>query len=441
MQIIGNGRLFTLDSANPFFVDGAVVVDGTEVKAVGTTADMKKAYPDAEFFDAQGRVIMPGFINAHTHAYSAYARGCAPSMPQRNFFEVLENMWWRLDRLLTPADVELNALTTFKESIQYGVTTVIDHHSSPNAATGSLFTMAEAAKKIGIRASLCYEVSDRDGKDIFAQEVAENVDFMKWANSDDSDMIKGLFGLHASFTLSADSLEACVAAKEGVKGGYHVHVAEGRPDVVDSNARYGKPIVERFADLGMLGPETIAVHCVHINTREAEQLVLTDTNVVHNPESNMNNAVGLANTADWVKRGMRLGLGTDAYTPDMLESLKVAAIVPPHENQDPTLGFMEAGSMLFVNNADICGKFFDGGVGKLKPGYHADLITMDYRPFTPFNGANLWGHAIFGMHGSMVVDTMINGEWVYRDRQFTKIDEAELDARSAERAAEIWKHM
>ena len=440
-MIIGNGRLITLDSDNPFIQDGAVLIEGHLIKAIGGTTELKAAHPGEEFVDVEGKIIMPGMINAHTHAYSAYARGCAPSQPQRNFMEVLENMWWRLDRLLTLKDVELNAYTTFKESIRNGVTTVIDHHSSPHATTGSLFTMAEAAKRIGIRASLCYEVSDRDGQDILANEIAENVDFMKWANADESDMIKGLFGMHASFTLSQDSLEKCIAAKEGVKGGYHVHVAEGRPDVVDSYARYNKPIVERFAELGMLGPESIAVHCVHANTREAEYLAISDTNVVHNPESNMGNAVGAAPVADWLRRGVRIGLGTDAYTADMLESLKVAKILQPHLMQDPTVGFIQAGTMLFVNNSLIAEKFFDKGVGKIKNGYHADIITMDYRPYTPLNGANVWGHAIFGMSGSMVRDTMINGQWVMLARELTTIDEAQIDAHSTERAAQVWQGM
>ncbi|MFT8395955.1 putative aminohydrolase SsnA [Propionibacterium sp.] len=441
-MIIGNGRLFTNDPQNLFFENGAVLVEGDEIKAVGDTSGLKAAHPDEKFFDVEGRVIMPGLINAHTHAYSAYARGCAPAAPQRNFMELLENLWWRLDRLLTLEDVELNAYTTFKESIRNGVTTVIDHHSSPNAVAGSLDTIAQAARTIGIRASLCYEASDRDGADIFAEQIAENVAFMAKANTGDQDMVHGLFGLHASFTLSQDSLERCATAAENVNGGFHVHVAEGGIDEIDSQTRYGKPIVDRFAELGMLGPQSIAVHCIHADLHEAEQLMVSDTNVVHNPQSNMGNAVGAAPVADWLHRGIRIGLGTDAYTADMLTSMQVAKVLASHTTADPTVGFGQSIQMLFENNPLICANFFAKGLGRIKPGYHSDLITLNYHPYTPLNAETIFGHLLFGMNGAMVNDTMINGQWVMRDRELTTIDEAAIDAHSAERASTaIWPNM
>lgn len=440
-MIVGNGPIITNNPAEPFVEDGAVLIRDDTVSAVGTFAALRALHPDEEYVDVAGRLILPGMINAHTHAYSAYARGMAVHQPTRDFQEILENLWWRLDRLLTLEDVELNAGTTFVECIRNGVTTVFDHHSSPGAVSGSLQTMAGVARELGIRASLCYETSDRDGEGVLAEALAENVAFMKEANSGDQDLLRGLFGLHASFTLSQESLEQACAAKEGVEGGFHVHVAEGPGDEVDSERKYGKRIVERFADLGMLGPSSIAAHCIHTDSAEIEILRDTATNVVHNPHSNMGNAVGVAPVVDMLNRGVRVGLGTDAYTADMFASAQVAKILQSNTLADPTVGFGQAIELAFVGNPAICANFFPKPLGVLQEGAYADLITLAYRPFTPLNSGSAWGHVLFGMSGGQVNDTMVAGRWVMRDREILTLDEARLCARSAERAPAIWAGM
>jgi putative selenium metabolism protein SsnA len=439
--IIGNGPVITNDPSYPFIPDGAVRIDGDVITAVGADAELRVAHPGEERVDVQGRVIMPGLINAHTHAYSHYARGMAVSDPTRTFTEILENLWWRLDRLLEPEDVSLNTSTTFIECIRNGVTTVFDHHSSPNAVTGSLQLQAEAARALGIRASLCYETSDRDGRDILDQQIAENVEFMKSVNTDEQDLVKGLFGLHASFTLSQDTLERCVAAKAGIPGGFHVHTAEGPDDEPDAVTRYGKRIVERFAELGMLGDQTLAVHLVHADDHELDILKSTDTSMVHNPHSNMGNAVGAAPVVEALAKGIRCGLGTDAYTQDMFASASVAKILASHHRADPTVGFAQALDMLLGNNPRIAAKHFRRPVGVLAPGAYADLITVSYLPPTPLDENTIGGHILFGMSGRQVDDTMVAGRWIMRDRRIVTVDEAAVFARSRERAPRIWADM
>ena len=440
-MIIGNGPVITNDPASPFVPDGAVVVQGDSIVAVGPAAAIRAEHPGEEMVDVVGRVIMAGLVNAHTHAYSAYARGMAVHQPTRDFTEILENLWWRLDRLLTLEDVELNAGTTFIESIRNGVTTVFDHHSSPHAVSGSLQTVADAAGRIGIRTSLCYETSDRDGAGVLAAAIEENASFMRKVNTGEQDMVKGLFGLHAGFTLSEESLDAACAAKEGIPGGFHVHVAEGANDEPNSQARYGKRIVQRFDDHGILGPETIAAHCIHADPDELELLKATDTTVVHNPHSNMGNAVGVAPVVDMLARGLRVGLGTDAYTADILASAQVAKILASHHLGDPTVGFGQALQLAFVNNPQICAQYFRKDLGVLKAGAYADLIAVDYRPFTPLSAESAGGHILFGMSGSQVNDTMVNGAWVMRDRTILTVDEAAIFARSTQRAPRIWAQL
>lgn len=440
-MIIGNGRIITNDSLNTFIENGAIYIKDNVVEDVGNLNDIKTKYPNEEFFDVNGKVIMPGMICAHSHIYSAYARGMSVSKPTTDFFTVLENQWWSLDRKLTLEDVKLNAQTTYIESIQNGVTTLIDHHSGPNSVTGSLFAIAEAANELGIRTSLCYEVSDRDGKDIALKEIEENVNFIKYCQKNDNDMVKALFGLHASFTLSNETMYKVREAMEGLYDGYHIHVAEGIEDQYDSLKKYGRRVVERLHDFGILGERTIAVHGVHTNQREIEILKETDTSVVHNPESNMNNAVGCPPVVSMLKQGLRVGLGTDAYTNDMFESMKVANILQSHQLCDPTVGFMETKKMQFENNPKILSKYFKNNLGSIEKGAYADIITLDYDPLTPMNEKNWFGHSLFGMTGRLVYDTIINGKFIMKNREIQTADTKAIMARSRERVKTIWPLM
>lgn len=442
MKLIAGGPVLTNDPAQPFVTgSGGVLIDGDKIVAVGPEAELRALAPEAEVHDVGGKLIMPGLINAHTHAYSAYARGGPVSLPTRNFQETLENLWWRLDKLLTLEDVKLNAEFTFKEGIRNGVTTFFDHHSSPNAVSGSLEAEASVVRDMGVRASICFETSDRDGADTFKAEVAENVDFMRSVNVNPDAHVRGMFGLHAAFTLSQASLEACIEAKDGVPGGWHVHTAEGPGDEVDSYRKYNRPIVRRFAELDMLGDDSLFIHLVHVDSREMELLQMAGAWGVHNPYSNMGNAIGTARVDELLRRGVKMGLGTDAYTSDMLASLGLAKVLMSSSLQDPTIGFMECVRLLFGVNPDLASHFFGGGLGRLVAGNYADVITLDYHPHTPFNAGSMWGHVIFGLNGSLVNDTMCGGRWLMRDRELLTLDEARSDARSAERAAEIWKHM
>lgn len=441
-MIIGNGTIITNDSQGTFIENGAVFIRDNIIEDIGSLEDIKNKYPGEEFTDVEKKIIMPGMICAHSHIYSAYARGMSVTKPTKDFFTVLENLWWSLDRKLTLEDVRLNALTTYMESIQNGVTTLIDHHSGPNSVTGSLYAIKDAAKELGMRTSLCYEVSDRDGREAAVKEIQENADFIKSClKNDENDMVKALFGLHASFTLSDETMYRVKESMEGIYDGYHIHVAEGIEDQYDSLKKYGRRVVERLHDFGILGERTIAVHGVHTNQREIEILKETDTSVVHNPESNMNNAVGCPPVVSMLRQGLRVGLGTDAYTNDMFESMKVANILQSHNLCDPTVGFGETKKMQFENNPKILGKYFKRDLGILSKGAYADIITLDYDPLTPMNKDNWFGHALFGMTGRLVNDTIINGRFVMKNRVIQTADTKKIMAESRERAKQIWPLM
>lgn len=438
MLIIGNGRTITRDASNPFFENGAVAMDGNTIVMVGGTEDVRKAYPDAEFVDAKGGVIMPAFINAHEHIYSAFARGMSINgyNPQ-GFLDILDGMWWTIDRHLTLEQTKLSAYATYIDSIKNGVTTVFDHHASFGHITGSLNAIEEAAKDLGIRTCLCYEISDRDGMDKAKESVMENVNFIKHAQADDSDMLAAMMGMHASFTISDETMAMCnELIPEGV--GYHIHVAEGIEDLHDCLKKHGKRIVDRLMDCNILGEKTLLAHCIYVNDHEMDLIRDTNTMVVHNPESNMGNACGCPPTMAIVHKGILTGLGTDGYTHDMTESMKVANVLHKHHLCDANAAWGEVPQMLFEGNAQIANRYFKKQLGVLKDGAAADVIIVDYDPLTPMNGDNANSHILFGFEGKNVVTTVCNGKVLMKDRRVLVADEAKVMADCRQAATELF---
>ena len=399
---------------------------------------MRQRYPAAQFLDARGRLIMPGLINTHMHLYSTFARGMAlkDSAPG-NFVEILERLWWRLDKVLTLEDVYLSAMVAMIDCIKNGTTTIFDHHSSPGAIAGSCSRIAEAAHQTGLRSCLCYEVTDRDGTEVTDQSIEENRAFLESCRQSRDKLIRGLFGLHASFTLSDQTLARCTRAAAELDAGFHVHVAEAESDVTQCRREHGKRVVERFHDLGILGPKTIAAHCVHVNDREIDLLQSSQTNVIHNPESNMGNAVGCAPVLKMMGRGVRVGLGSDGYTCDMFESLKVANLLHKHQIGQPGARWAEPPAMLFDQNADMASACFGRPIGKLIPGAFADIIVVDYDPPTPCHDSNLNSHILFGISGRAVQTTIVGGRILMQDRELVGIDEHEIMAKAQSRGSKV----
>ncbi len=440
MLLVGNGKIITRDAACPIIEEGTVAIEGNQIIEVGPTAILKEKYHGSKFIDAKGKLIMPGFINTHMHYYSTFARGMANDSPQAKCFsDILKGLWWRLDRKLTPKDVYYSALVPMVDQIKCGVTTAFDHHASAFSIEGSLFTIADAAQKAGIRSNLCYETSDRDGVEIAEEGIKENVDFIKYCNAKNDDMVKGLFGLHASMTISKETINKCLEAIDGLDSGFHVHCAEGIEDVEDSKAKYGTGVIERWYRDGVLSDKTIAVHCVHVSDEAMDMLKETNSMVVNNPQSNMGNAVGTSPVLKLAKKGILLGLGTDGYTPDVLESLKTGGIIQRHENHDSTVAWGEFPQMLFSGNRTIAERFVSKPIGIIQPGALADVIIVDYNPPTPINMNNIDSHIFFGVTGHHVDTTIVNGRVLMEHRVLVELDEERIMARSRELVANVWE--
>ena len=433
-----NGIVVTLGQNNRVLWNATVVADGERIAAVGDAAEMRRRFPDAEPVDCSGKIILPGFICAHHHFYSTMARGMAiPGEPASNFVEILERLWWKVDRALSAEDITLSAQVPLIECIRNGTTAVIDHHASPSMRDGSLDLIEDAVREAGIRASLCYEVSDRNAP---GGGIAENERFIKKVGKGDG-QITAMMGLHASFTVSDETVEKCVGIAKDAGVGCHIHVAEDLADRTDSLAKYGVPTVERLHKLDVTGEKSIFVHCVHIDEAEMQILADTRTAVVHNPESNMNNAVGVTPLLKLLEKGVLVGLGTDGMNSDMLVQMRCAYLLHRLANRDPRVAFLEAPQLLFQNNAEIAARQFGLRLGEIAEGRPADLAILDYLPPTPLSEANFLGHLIFGLVDATVDTTVCKGKILMKNKKVLTLDEERIAARSRELAPKMWTRL
>jgi putative selenium metabolism protein SsnA len=387
----------------------------------------------ASVVDATGCVITPAFVVGHTHLYSALACGMPmPAAAPRNFREILERIWWKVDKALDDELVATSALVGAIEAARRGVACVIDHHASPRAIDGSLDRIAAALDRVGLRGALCYETSDRDGRGARDAGLRENERFADRARRGET-MHRALIGAHAPFTLEDDTLDALRDLADRAKVGLHVHVAEDTTDGEDA-ARRGTTLEARLERLGVGRPGSIVGHGVHLGAAERASLATRGAWIATNTRSNMNNAVGLAPAS-----GARVALGTDGIGADMIAEAQ-AHFFRHAEARDDAAG--EALTRL-AGAQRLASLLFDGEerAPRIAAGERADLAVLTYDPPTPLDASNLFGHVIFGWSTSCVRDTIVGGRFVLRDRAVVGIDERRVahDARAA--AARLWQRM
>ncbi len=441
-MLIINGKLITWGTPNRILVGQALLIQDGLIAAIGPQEELISQHPEAQQLDASGQYVMPGNICAHTHFYGAFARGMAiPGRAPRDFPEILKKLWWPLDKALTSEDVRASAQVMLVDAIRHGTTTLIDHHASPNAIEGSLDMIASVVDEAGLRAVLCYEVTDRDGQDKALAGIHENVRFLERAGREQiaGGRVAGTFGLHASLTLSEETLETCrQAAPEGT--GFHIHAAEHEADEYDSLARSGLRVVDRLKRHGILGSQTIVAHAVHVDAVEMNLLAESGTWVSHQPRSNMNNGVGAAQVEALLRLGVKMCLGTDGFSHTMWEEWKTAYLLHKVWHRDPRrMPASDIAQMAVYNNAGLAGQFFpEAPLGVLEPGAHADLILVDYHPHTPLTVDNLPWQIVFGFHESMVTTTLVAGEVLMKDRQILTLDEEAVIAHARELAPDVW---
>jgi len=437
---------YLLRGATLVTVDPAAVDKADLRISGGTVTDRGKGLepqPGDEIIDLTGKLVMPGLVCAHTHLYSTLARGMpVPHPAPANFTEILELVWWRLDRALDPEAIYYSALVGALEAARAGTTCLFDHHSSPSLIRGSLNIVRQAVEAVGLRSVLCYEITDRGGLNLRDQGIQET---RAWLESNRREIaaakatragsvpFRGMVGAHASFTLSDETLDGCAALMREYDAGLHIHVAEDLCDVQDARSKYGMGIVERLAKHEALNDHTILAHSTHLDDRQIQLGLDAGVWFAHNPRSNMNNQVGYAPIARFSERSV---LGTDGIGADMFEETRVAFF----KGRDARAGFGPAEWLSALGRSQqLASRVFGVSLADLSPGSAADLIVIDYPDPTPMTADNLASHLIFGMNSSMVESVMVNGRFVIRDRR-SSLDE-ELFRRSRQAAEQLWMRL
>ncbi|MBZ0284970.1 MAG: putative aminohydrolase SsnA [Anaerolineae bacterium] len=437
-MLITNATLVTWGTPNEILIDCAIYIRDGVITEVGPTRELTARHPQGERLDARGQLVMPGNICAHTHFYGAYARGMAiPGPAPENFPQILERLWWPLDKALDKETVRMSALVSLVDAVKHGTTTLIDHHASPNFIEGSLDVIADVVDWAGLRAVLCYEVTDRDGEEKMQAGIAENLRFLR---DNEHPLIAGTFGLHASLTLNDSALAACAEAVSDDVG-FHIHVAEHEADEEDSLKRSGKRVVQRLDEFGIWRDKTIAAHCVHIDEAERQLLREKGVWITHQPRSNMNNAVGAMAFDTFMREGMKVCLGNDGFSNNMWADWKDAYLLHKVANRDPRkANGTDIAYVATYNNARLMEQFFPGTrVGEIKVGAAADVIFVDYHPFTPLTEGNLPWHILFGFESSMVTTTIVAGNVLMKDRQLLTLDETEIAKEALALAPRVWE--
>jgi putative selenium metabolism protein SsnA len=435
--LISNGHLVTLDEENRFIENGRIYIEGHRIVDVGDFPENR--YSPDRTIDARGSLVMPGLINAHHHLYSTFARGFTPpGPPPGNFQEILSGLWWKLDRALDSGDVYYSALLALMHAARAGCTTVIDHHSSPSCIDGSLDEVERAFRDVGLSGCLCYEVSDRNRE---GEGIEENERYIRKCRESGDGQMSALFGMHALMTLGTRTLHRCADIAHALEAGFHVHVAEDEIDVRLTMERYGRRIMDRMLDFGIPGARTIFVHGVHFEGRELDLLHSTDSMLVNNPESNMNNGLSVAPILDMLQHGVTVGVGTDGMSSHLISQARAMYLHQRTAHRNPALAFTEACEILLHNNRAICNRLFDEPRGALAPGHLADIMIPEYLPFTPLNEDTFYGHLLFGLSFTRIRTTIARGRVIVDDGRLPHLDEEAIRAHCAERAPKIWKRV
>ena len=374
-------------------------------------------------FDCKGKFVTKSFGCGHHHIYSTLARGMpAPKKNPVNFKEILQYIWWNLDKCLDLEMVRFSALASAIYSAKNGVTFVIDHHSSPNAVRDSLETIAKAFDEVGISHLLCYEMSNRDGEKTVEEGLIEHENFLQKGR-------QGHIGLHASFTVNDKLMQDAVNLAKKFNTGIHIHVAEDMIDQEDSLKNYNLRVVERLDKFGVLDlKKSILSHCIHLDDNEKRLIKSKNVWVAENIESNLNNNVGVA---DYKNITDKVILGTDGMHSDMLRSAK-AAFLSGQFIENPSFE-------LIYNRFRNIHRYLSEN--NFKSDNDNNLVVLDYDSPTELTSENFLGHFIYGIDSTHIDTVISKGKIIVENKQITTVDENEILKSAREQGLKLWEKM
>ena len=432
--LLTNARIIDPFGETEYIEDGYILIEDETIIKIGAGSAPKIAVD--EKIDLHEKTVLPGMINAHTHLYSALAMGMPPpkNIPT-NFVEILNEVWWKLDLALDKESTKASFEAGLLECLRSGVTTVFDHHSSPNFTNGSSEILANTAENFGQNISIAFEITDRNGKDKFNSGLQENIDsFNSFKNNP---YVHPLIGLHASFTLSDNSLKSIYSELKGLQNcGIHIHVSEDKADEIDAKVKGYKSVIDRLNMFNLINKHSFFIHGIYSSDIDMELLKNTGATLVHNPTSNANNHVGILPNSHISQ--LNAGLGTDGMRTNMLvEAQQGTLIRGSHiKGEEPSIDYLE---LLFKNNPIIATHAFGRKIGHLSPGNQADLAIYDYNPRTAITEDNFAGHILFGF--SNPNNVIVRGKYRIKNRKFMDASERHIKANAQKQSLRLWDKM
>ncbi|MBV0902788.1 amidohydrolase family protein [Haloarcula salina] len=432
-MILNAGTLVTMNDEREVRSEVHVVVEDGEIVAI------EDGYASGEdAVDARDEVVIPGLVNCHTHMYALPIRGAPLDAAPESFYEALVDIWWNVDEAFTERDARLSALGSCAEMLESGVTTFCDNYSGPNTLPGGLDAVAEGVAQTPIRGMITFETTARNSEDEAMVGIEENQRFVR-EGEDDYDRVSGHYCLHTLFTNTRPVVEECVDRATDDDRPIQIHLEEGLVDVHESIAEYGKRPVPALADMGFFDAEVIAAHCVHSTETEIEILADHDVSVAHNPYSNINNAVGIADVETMEANGLTIGIGDDGWDPDMFETMRSAVGIHKLKQNNPS-GFDMAKALEWatIGSAEVLG--MDDAVGSVEVGKRGDFVTLDLGP-NPVLDESAPYYVVSAASRADVTRTIVDGDVVYDPQTgVTGVDDSDLDAVGAA-SADLWNRL
>jgi len=392
--------------------NGQIIIEQKNIYISNGKITLKKKNQTVDrIIDATNKIVLPALTNAHHHIYSTLAKGVPCDVPFHNFLGNLKNLWWMLDHSLNKNDMILSTAIAMKNAIENGVTTIFDHHIS-GYTQNALSDIAEVFDNYGISGTVAFEISDRNGEEFFEKSLAENIRFAK---SQKNKAIQGMIGLHASFTLSDKSLQKIADSTEDFP--IHVHIAEDEFDAIQCQKKYGKSLIERFDNFGLLRKNSLLVHCSNLTENDLNILQNRDIFVVQAIDSNLNNGLNVGNISKFISSKIKTTIGTDGMHSSTMKALKNSMIFTKYLSKNCDIGYPEM-EALFLNNYRLKNAF--GLQTGIFEDEIADIAIFDYEPATPFNTEQFLSHLIFGITESRCQYVIKNDEILLDNYQITK---------------------
>ena len=440
--LIENGLIVTMDGQRRILEDCSISVENGRIAEIGESADLERRHGSAEVVDASGGVVMPGIVCAHSHLYGMLLRGASLKIaPPSDFTQILQRVWWPMDEAMSFEDAYASALMASVEFAKSGVTTFADTYSGPNSIQGVLDHIARGIEEVGIRGFIAFEATERHSREEGFRGVQENVRFAEKTLVNPGGKARPLFSIHASFTVSDDLILEVKKLAAKYNAPITIHVSEGLVDVNHNLEHYGKRTVERLHDVGFLGPDVVLAHCVNVNDDEIDIIAKTRTGVVHNPMSNMLNAVGVAPVLRMFEKNVNVGLGNDGYIFDMFENMRATYLLHRvhHRNPNAIDGYTVL-EMATINGARLYG--VEKEIGSLEAGKRADMIIVKPSILpTPLNATSVVGHLINTVNQDDVKHVLVDGKLIVKDQRLTTFDEMKAQEISQEAASKLWTRL